>query len=73
MTDFYDDDDDDLTFDCPSCGAAVYEDSPRCPQCGDYVTNASSSGLRSRWWFVVIVIVLVALMLWPFLAGLLSV
>ena len=68
--DYFEDGEDDSTFDCPNCGSAVYEDSPRCPQCGDYVTNRSRSS--RPWLFVIIVIVLVVLMLWPFLAGILS-
>jgi hypothetical protein len=45
--------DDDRTLPCPSCGKAMYEDSPRCPSCGEYVTPAAgpSSGLSwvIRW------------------------
>lgn len=51
--DFGDDDDEELTSPCPSCGTEVYEDSPRCPACGEYVTASNSlwSG-KSPWWIV---------------------
>jgi len=29
---------------CPACGADVYEDSPRCPVCGEYLLPGSRSG-----------------------------
>jgi len=41
-------DDDAGTFPCPNCGGDIYDDSPRCPKCGDYVTPGSKS--RLPWW-----------------------
>lgn len=38
---------------CPHCGAPVYEESQRCPACGDYIVFDSSplSG-RPAWWII---------------------
>lgn len=50
---YYLNDDETETLDCPSCGAAVYEDSPRCPVCGEYVTFANTGyawSNRPIWW-----------------------
>ncbi len=63
----YETSDDDSDFDdsdtvpCPSCGEAVYEDSERCPYCGDYITFSTSplSG-RPTWWIVLGLIGIVA-------------
>ena len=37
---------------CPACGAEIYEDKPRCPVCGDYITlaNAGPWSARPLWW-----------------------
>lgn len=48
-----DDDEATLTTACPECGADVYEDTPRCPACGNYVTHGTNvwSG-RPNWWIL---------------------
>lgn len=65
----YDDDDVTLTDPCPECGAEVYEDTPRCPACGSYITHQSNvwSG-RPTWWILLGLIGVVATIL--VLAGL---
>jgi len=30
------------TAPCPACGAEIYDDSPRCPVCGEYVLTSVS-------------------------------
>jgi len=48
--DEFDDDDDipsedvadEATICCPACGMEIYEDSPQCPHCGEYVTSSTS-------------------------------
>ena len=46
-------DDESDTVVCPSCGAAIYEDTPRCPICGEYVTfSASPFSGKPAWWIV---------------------
>ena len=49
----YQDDDEAELIDCPSCGAAIYEDAPQCPVCGEYVVTSNSvwSG-RPAWWVI---------------------
>ncbi len=46
-------DDEIETIPCPECGAEVYEDAPRCPYCGAYVTADTRpwSG-RPLWWII---------------------
>jgi len=36
---------------CPSCGEPVYEETQRCPYCGDYVTPGRGPATRNlpRW------------------------
>lgn len=68
-----DDLDDDLNGDatatrpCPTCATEVYEDSPRCAVCGEYVTFPNPALEGWPWWaaalgLVGIVAVMLALM-----------
>ena len=58
-----------ITEPCPECGAEVYEDTPRCPACGNYITHRASvwSG-RPGWWILLGVVGVLATIL--VLAGL---
>ncbi len=62
-------DDEDLDEDdeyvCPNCGASVYEDSERCPACGDYITpqRAGTSALGGRWVWMTAAALLVLIIL----------
>lgn len=68
--DFEDSDDEDFGNDdsevlpCPSCGFTVYEDSPWCPSCGQYVTFPSgAAGVwsgRPAWWILLGILGVVA-------------
>lgn len=42
---------------CPHCGAEVYEDAPRCPDCGDFIVLGGSawSG-RPAWWVLLAIL-----------------
>ncbi|NNJ25238.1 zinc ribbon domain-containing protein [Alienimonas chondri] len=40
-------DDDAEELPCPSCGEPVYEETQRCPYCGDYITPGRSTALRN--------------------------
>jgi predicted amidophosphoribosyltransferase len=43
------------TITCPACGAEVYEESPACPVCGEYITSTPSTGSQwagKPWWYV---------------------
>ena len=50
----YADEDLSETIPCPNCGADVYEDSPACPVCGEYVTRSSSPLAGMPRWFAVL-------------------
>lgn len=55
---------------CPACGADVYEDSPRCPICGEYITHSRSSTWAGRpVWYVLLgllgIIAVVTMLLAP--------
>ncbi len=34
------------TAPCEACGAEIYEDSPRCPACGEYILKSASYSYR---------------------------
>jgi hypothetical protein len=58
-----DGDDSDL-YQCPNCGAGVYEDCERCPACGDYITpKPRATHASSGRWFVGAVVLMIAIML----------
>jgi predicted RNA-binding Zn-ribbon protein involved in translation (DUF1610 family) len=46
---------------CPSCGALISDQAPKCPICGDWVVGRSDAARRSATWFWPIVIVLLLL------------
>ena len=51
--DFDEDDDDAEVLPCPHCGADVYEDTPQCPVCGQYITfDRSVWSARPLWWII---------------------
>lgn len=53
--DFPDDDEESFTITCPACGAAIYEDAPQCPQCGEYVTRGSASVWQGKpVWYILL-------------------
>ncbi|MCP4248024.1 MAG: hypothetical protein GY778_13335 [bacterium] len=61
--------DDDATEDdqlpCPACGAMVYDDTDRCPHCGDWIMPlAAAAGRKSRLWIAVVVLMIIALLTW---------
>jgi len=70
-SDELDDEFDDVaeTVPCPNCGAEIYEEAERCPECGDYVTFGTNawSG-RPLWWIVLGMLGVVAMVI--VLAGL---
>lgn len=61
---------------CSECRAWIHEDSVRCPSCGHYILDGSRYPSRRspafQRMFVVIVLVVIAALLLPFLLGLLS-
>ena len=61
--DQYDDDSPEL-LPCPNCGKEIYEESERCPYCGEYVTFSNSlwSG-KPTWWIVLGIVGILATVL----------
>ena len=35
---------------CPSCGRMMYEDSDRCPYCGDWVMPLAAAAAKRKTW-----------------------
>jgi len=50
--DDFEDDDPAAWYECPLCGADVYEEADVCPACGDYITPklVSRSDARPKWY-----------------------
>jgi hypothetical protein len=47
-------DQDSETLPCPHCGAEVYEDAPRCPDCGAYISRSTNPWHGKPLWWVVL-------------------
>ena len=47
-------DDELTTAPCPSCGAEIYDDSPQCPVCGEYILSGAGTSHRWPLWMVII-------------------
>jgi hypothetical protein len=63
----FDDADDEQsdTMPCPYCGAEVYEDSPRCPACGEYISQEDAPARRKPGWIIVgVLLCLAAALAW---------
>jgi hypothetical protein len=56
---------DDDTVPCPYCKADIYEDSLRCPRCGNYISAEDApAGPKPLWIGIGIIICLVLVGLW---------
>ncbi len=54
-------DDESPTTACSACGAEIYEDSPQCSVCGEYIfAGGSSTHHLTRWYLIVAAIALTA-------------
>ena len=51
---------------CPHCGADVYEDAPKCPACGHYITFESSLWSSRPWWWILLGLLGIAAVIWAF-------
>jgi hypothetical protein len=59
------DDDEDSTIPCPYCHEPVYEGSPRCPHCEQYISEEDAPPSRKpRWLIAGFVICLIIAALW---------
>jgi uncharacterized protein (DUF983 family) len=64
-----DDDGDDATVPCPHCGESIYEDTPRCPACGRYLTAEDHARSSRPVWVIVTALVCLGTALWWALSG----
>ena len=48
--DLDDDDSESSVFPCPQCGEEIYEDSDRCPYCGEYILSSHAYSTMSHPW-----------------------
>lgn len=61
------DDDDDSTAPCPYCSAEIHDDSERCPECGNYISNEDIPPSRKPWWILLgVAACLYAIYRWTF-------
>ena len=58
------------TLPCPVCGEPVFEDSPRCPSCGQYITPGGTGVAARPAWILITALVCLALALWWVFGGL---
>ena len=49
---------------CPSCGREVYEETEKCPYCGDWIMPRQAAARTPFWFRVVGAVVVVAFLLW---------
>ena len=45
-------DDDEDTIPCPYCGHPIFDDTPRCPHCENYLSEEEAAPSRQPWWIV---------------------
>lgn len=59
------DEDDDGLVPCPYCRAEMLEDSPRCPSCGQYISEEDATPRRKPLWLLAtIAICLIIALMW---------
>jgi len=55
LDDYPEDMDEAGTIPCPNCGAEIYEESPQCPVCGEYVTRRSGRVWDGKpYWYILL-------------------
>jgi hypothetical protein len=55
------------TIPCSYCRQEIYEDSVRCPHCGQYLSEEDLSASRKPWW-IILGVVLCILVVWFWIA-----
>ena len=48
-----DEDDEEPTIPCPHCRRQIYEESQRCPYCGNYISEEDAVPARKPWWIII--------------------
>ena len=58
-------DDGDTTTPCPYCNHPIYDDSCRCPHCGNYLSEEDVGSARKPWWIIAgVVLALLIIFFW---------
>jgi hypothetical protein len=53
------------TIPCPYCRREIFEDSPQCPHCGQYISAEDSPLARKPWWLIIgVLLCLAAIWVW---------
>jgi hypothetical protein len=60
---------DDDVMPCPYCGAEIYEDAVRCPECDEYLSDAERTTTAQPRWVIATAVIVLAALLWAFLRG----
>lgn len=47
---------------CPSCGSEIYDDTTKCPTCGEWLSESKAGG--SMWTIVGVVVLIVFVLAW---------
>lgn len=55
---------DEPTVPCPSCRRMMFEDSPRCPSCGHYLTAEDEASREKARWVIVTAVVCLGVAIW---------
>jgi hypothetical protein len=59
------DDDSESTIPCPYCHRMIYEDSPQCRHCGEYILEEDAAAGRKMWLTILgVVLCLLAVLAW---------
>ena len=59
------DEDGEPTIPCPYCHEEMLEDSPRCPHCGEYISEETLPAGRKPWWIIIgVVLCLIVIAIW---------
>ena len=57
------DEEDEPTIPCPYCRREIFEDSPQCPHCGQYVVESGASATPKPW-LIIVGVLLCLLVVW---------
>jgi hypothetical protein len=58
-------DDSEPTISCPYCHKTIYEDSPQCPHCGQYILEEDTTAGRKMWLTILgVLLCLCAILAW---------
>jgi len=58
------DSDDEPTVPCPACGRPIFEDSPYCPSCEQYISAADHAAAGKPVWVIATALVCLGIALW---------